>query len=299
MKRAVSSAKRTAKQLILRTVGPTLIASDFQQARARLLEERGPISVKTPTHGIHEVSPLTPDEKELLRSVSLNVYPFDSMFVLGQADHYLLVGLSALRCIEAALENANIRTSGIRSILDFPVGYGRVLRFLRVMFPQARISAAEIDSSAMEFCIRQFSVEAITAPLDFSLLSTPDKFDLIWCGSLVTHLNETSAIALLRLFRDHLTDNGICVVSAHGHTSAEWVRQKKCTYGLTLPEQQEVLRQYEQRGYGYSDYSDVQGYGISLASPERMRKLISQLGTCVFFETTAWDHHHDVYGFQR
>ncbi len=191
MKRAVSTAKRTAKLLILRTVGPTLVASDFQRARARLLEEKGPIPVKTCTHGIHEVSPLTPDEKELLQSVSLNVYPFDSMYVLGQADHYLLVGLSAIRCIEAALENAIIRTSGIKSILDFPVGYRRVLRFLRVRFPQARISGAEIDFSAMKFCIRQFSVEPITAPQDFSLLSTPGKFDLIWCGSLVTHLNET------------------------------------------------------------------------------------------------------------
>jgi len=221
------------------------------------------------------------------------------MYVPGQADHYLLVGISAIRCIEAVLESANISRTGIKSILDFPVGYGRVLRFLKARYSQARISGAEIDLPAMKFCIQNFSVEPVTAPHDFSLLSTPDKFDLIWCGSLVTHLDEDSATALLRLFRDHLTDSGICVVSAHGQTSAEWVRQKKCTYGLTPPKQQKMLREYEQSGYGYVDYSDVPGYGISLVSPERMRRLISQFGTCVFFLRTAWDHHHDVYGFQK
>jgi len=299
MNRVISRAKGTAKQLFLRTVGPTLVASEFKRARARLLGERGTIRVQCRTHGIHEVSPLTPEEQELVRSVSLNVHPFDSMYVLGQADHYLLVGLSAIRCIEAVLGSANISNIGIKKILDFPVGYGRVLRFLKARYSQARISGAEIDLSAMKFCIEQFSVEAVTAPHDFSLLSTPDKFDLIWCGSLITHLNEISAFALLHLFRDHLAENGVCVFSAHGRTSAEWIRQEKCTYGLTLPERQKMLRQYEQSGYGFGEYPHVPGYGISLASPDRMRELISQLGTCIFFRSTSWDHHHDIYGFQK
>ena len=57
-------------------------------------------------------------------SVSLNVDPFDTMYVPGKEDHYLLVGLSAIRCIEAVLENVSIAAGEIRSILDFPVGYG-------------------------------------------------------------------------------------------------------------------------------------------------------------------------------
>jgi hypothetical protein len=147
--------------------------------------------------------------------------------------------------------------------------------------------------------MREFALEPVTAPMDFSRLSPEAKFDLIWCGSLVTHLTESSTIALLRLFRDHLADHGICVFSAHGPTSAEWVRRKKCTYGLSPQEQQKMLSEYERTGYGYGDYPNALGYGISLQSPEYMKKIISQLGSCVFYETTAWDHHHDVYGFQR
>jgi len=299
MKQAIATAKRSVKALMLETVGPTIIASDFRRARARILKKNGQTSVKTPTHGVHDVAPLTQEERSLIRDVSLKVDSFDSMYVLGQADHYLLVGLSAMRCITAALANAKVKAGGIEAILDFPVGWGRVLRFLRVRFPGARISGAEIDSPALQFCMREFALEPVTAPMDFSRLSPEAKFDLIWCGSLVTHLTESSTIALLRLFRDHLADHGICVFSAHGPTSAEWVRRKKCTYGLSPQEQQKMLSEYERTGYGYGDYPNALGYGISLQSPEYMKKIISQLGSCVSYETTAWDHHHDVYGFQR
>ena len=295
----ISTAKRLVKPLVLRTLGPTIIASDFRRARTRIMGVPGQTSVKTPTHGIHDVAPLTLEERELIRNVSLKVDSFDSMYVLGQADHYLLVGLSAIRCIMAALANANVETSSIEAILDFPVGWGRVLRFLKAAFPGARISGAEIDSPALQFCARQFSLERVTAPMDFSRLSSGEKFDLIWCGSLVTHLPESSTVALLRLFRDHLTERGVCVFSAHGPTSAEWVRQQKCSYGLSPREQKRMLSEYEQRGYGYGDYPHAPGYGISLESPEHMKKIISHLGNCVFYQATAWDQHHDVYGFGR
>lgn len=274
-------------------------AFDFQEARARLLKASGPVAIETGAHQIREVPPLKLEEKQLLRDVSLNVDPFDAMYVPGKADHYLLVGISAIRSIEAVLENSGMRADEIRSILDFPVGYGRVLRFLRAKFPQARITGAEIDPSAVRFCIREFSIEPIRAQQDFSLLSAPSMFDLIWCGSLVTHITEDSAIALLRFFRDHLTENGICLVSTHGDTSAEWLRQRKHSYGLAASDQQELLHQYEQSGYGYVDYPNVPGYGVSIASPERMKKIISHLATLIFFQAAAWDHHHDMYGFRR
>jgi len=40
-------------------------------------------------------------------------------------------------------------------------------------------------------------------------------------------------------------------------------------------------------------------FPFSLESPEPMKKIISQLGSCVFYQATAWDHYHDVYGIRR
>src|SRR5437660_10051009 len=71
--------------------------------------------------------------------------------------HYLSVGLSANRCIREALRSAGKTVQG-GSILDFPSGYGRVLRFLRMEFPDSDITAAETDGRALDFCRRSFDV---------------------------------------------------------------------------------------------------------------------------------------------
>ena len=92
MKKSASGAK-TAAQLLIRR---RKVASDFRRSRARFLEATGSIAVETAAHHIREVPPLTPEEKQLLLDVSLNVDPFDTMYVPGKEDHYLLVGLSAI-----------------------------------------------------------------------------------------------------------------------------------------------------------------------------------------------------------
>ncbi|MEF9426794.1 MAG: class I SAM-dependent methyltransferase, partial [Candidatus Mariimomonas ferrooxydans] len=93
----------------------------------------------------------------------------------------------------------------IRSILDFPCGYGRVLRFLRARFADADITISEINPVALDFCKREFSVKSVILDKDFSKLSLTCKLDLIWCGSLITHLDEKAATDLLKFFHDILS----------------------------------------------------------------------------------------------
>ena len=90
------------------------IAADFRSAKLELLSS----------------TTLSDGEKSLLKSVSLQIHPGDGMYTGdgANAQHYLLVGLSAIRCIEDALEKSS-RKNNIHSVLDFPSGYGRVLRF--------------------------------------------------------------------------------------------------------------------------------------------------------------------------
>ena len=97
---------------------------------------------------------LTKDEKITLSNVSLQLHHADTMYA-GDAVHYLKVGLSASRCIREALQRIE-RKSAVESILDFPSGYGRVLRFVRAMFPDATITAAEVEPTALKFCQRAF-----------------------------------------------------------------------------------------------------------------------------------------------
>jgi SAM-dependent methyltransferase len=240
---------------------------------------------------------LSTAERRLLIRTNLRVHPNDGMYQ-GDAHHYLSVGLSAIRCVEAVLEKTN-RAKSIESILDLPCGYGRVLRFLRSKFREAKISACEIDPETLDFCRRTFFANPIRSDIDFNKIFLPQKFDLIWCGSLITHLDEIATTHLLRFFYDHLHPNGVCIFTTHGQFSVDSIQNGEITYGLSAEGQNKVITQFDETGYGYADYVDQQGYGISAVSYERMISLTNSVGNWkeIFFRQRGWDNHQDVYGF--
>jgi SAM-dependent methyltransferase len=243
---------------------------------------------------------LSREEKDWLEKVSLKVHPKDRMYETSAARHYLSVGLSAGRCIDEALGHSR-KNRAVRSILDFPCGYGRVLRFLKVRFPNAEIVACEIDPMALEFCKRVFYLKTVMSDKKFSKVSLPGQFDLIWSGSLVTHLDENRTSELLRFFYEHLAPGGLCLFTAHGRTSLEWIQDKVQAYGLSASAQQKLLSEFHERGYGYADYESTDGYGISVVSHDRMAEIACSIGQwteSVFFER-GWDNHQDVYGFTK
>ena len=239
----------------------------------------------------------TPEEKGFLRRISLRVHPGDLMYE-GDGFHYLSVGLYANRCIREALRSAG-KTFPVGSILDFPSGYGQVLRFLRTAFPGSNITAAEIDERALDFCRRSFDVTPFLSKQSFRGLRLARQFDLIWCGSLLTHIDEQGACDLLRLFREHLSRGGVCIVTTHGRRSIEWLLRREVTYGLSDDAQQKVIQEFRSKGYGYADYTRQSCYGISIVSHERMRQLAADVGGWeeTLFREHGWDNHQDVYAF--
>ena len=275
--------------------------SDMNSAREKLLTANDMAALST-----FSILPLKEREKEILNEVSLRVHSNDGMYAapVGRRylaeEHYLSVGLSALRCIDDALDKSK-RTDPVRTVLDFPSGYGRVLRFLRVRFAAAEITVSEIDTIALDFCKSEFSVNAIISHDDLSRLSISGNFDLIWCGSLITHKTEKDATDLLEFFHDVLSPDGLCVFTTHGQASVKWIQEKSRTYGLTASSQQEVLSQFYQGGYGYADYPNQHGNGISVVSRDRMVAIARSVGPwdeTIFLEQ-GWDDHHDVYGFTK
>lgn len=246
---------------------------------------------------------LSPNDKELLGRVALSLAPADNMFMLGigRADHYLKVGLSAMRCIDTSLENSNVVLGSTPSILDLPCGHGRVLRFLRARYPLAAITVSEIDVNALEFCEETFQCRGVVSRPDFDNLTLPGPFDLVWCGSLFTHLPEDGTKGLLRLIYRHLSPEGTCIITTHGQRSIDWISSGDNSYGLTKAAEEQILSQLEKTGYGYADYKAGGGYGISVVSRHRMRRLVAETGA--WHETSfiehGWDEHQDVYALRR
>ena len=252
-------------------------------------------------------SPLSREEKIWLEKVSFRLHPHDDMYdksmlrsEYATAKLYLLVGLSACCCIDKALGQSR-KNAAVQSILDFPCGYGRVLRFLEVRFPNAEIVAGDINPIALEFCKRAFSVKTVTSNESFSKVSLPRQFDLIWSGSLATHLDEKRMFDLLRFLYEHLAPGGLCLFTSHGRTSVEWIQDGKWTYGLSASAQRKLLSGFHEHGYGYVDYESTVGYGISVVSYDRMVEAARRIGQwteSVFLEH-GWANQHDVYGFTK
>src|SRR6266851_3794866 len=241
---------------------------------------------------------LSEQERELLGKVSSRVYYRDGMYNQDGV-HYFRVGLSAIRCIDEALARANLKD--VRSILDLPCGGGRVMRFLVHRFPGAEITACELASGAVEFCARTFGAQPAFSSLNLDEVSFAKKFDLIWCGSLVTHLNKTGIVALLGLFRRHLSDNGIMIFTTHGDFVARRMPARDFDYGLDPEQIDRIGIDYPTTGFGFEDYPGEKDYGVSLTSPEWMRARVRELGGLreVYFKERGWDNHQDVFGVVR
>lgn len=241
---------------------------------------------------------LTERERELLGKASSRVYRGDGMYD-GDGEHYFKVGLSAIHCIDQALEQAKLQE--VRTILDFPCGSGRVLRFLRQRFPEAEITACELAPGPVQFCARTFGAQPALSSLDLDQVSLGKEFDLIWCGSLATHLNERGIAGLLRLFQRHLLPGGLMVFTTHGDFVTRRIPTRDFDYGLTAEQINRIGSDYPNTGYGFEDYPGEKDYGVSLTSPDWIRARVQELGSLreVYFQERGWDNHQDVFGFVR
>jgi SAM-dependent methyltransferase len=225
----------------------------------------------------------------------------DVMAAGRDSGHYLSVGVSAFESITAALKASGI--DRVPTILDMPCGHGRVARVLRAAFPTAEISVCDLDTDGVAFCAQQFGAEPLSSGPGFATLNFNKTFDLIWVGSLITHLPERVADDFIAFVLRHLSPGGVAVISSHGAYVAERIAGGE-TYGVESGATRSMVDDYCSRGFGYADYpghdTSVQHYGISIATRDRIITAITRAGGKVlFYNDRAWDNHHDIVSFMR
>jgi len=188
---------------------------------------------------VHGVNPtLDPDDKE---------NRFDEEW---RINHYFNVGGDALRVIVAALLQS-LRAVP-QTIIDFPCGSGRVTRHLRAFFPEARIFASDLYEGHVDFCVREFGAEGIISKENFDDVDFGLRFDLIFCGSLLTHLPENLFRSALLLISRSLSDRGLAVITLHGRHSEFFQKHKNKYLADDLFAVAEAT--VADTGFGYVDY---------------------------------------------
>ncbi|RYY47308.1 MAG: class I SAM-dependent methyltransferase [Chitinophagaceae bacterium] len=241
-----------------------------------------------------------PDNRyeSLLQNVNLKRCYYDEMYD-KDGSHYLKVGLSAISCIEEALQHAEVKE--IKQVLDLPCGYGRVMRFMKAYFPDAGFTACDLNKHAVDFCAAEFGATPVYSHVNLDDFTIPQKFDLIWCGSLITHLDAAHTRQVLRFFYRHLNKGGLLLFSMHGKEVQQNLATRKYDYTLSNAAIEKILSETAATGYGYANYKHTDGYGISLTTEEWMRDALEAVGQWKNYRLmeTAWDNHHDVYSLVK
>jgi SAM-dependent methyltransferase len=182
----------------------------------------------------------------------------------------------------------------VQACLDMPCGYGRVLRMLAQEIPGERITACDINRRAIAFCSSEFGARPLrsTPSLDGMRLG---RYDLIWCGSLVTHLDAPRVEGLLRAFSGALLPGGVAIVTIHGEPpqSGPWAARGE-----------EISAALAEHGHFHVAYDGALfDYGHAWHTAEHIAGVFRALsgGTVglVSREPRGWDNHQDVLGFQR
>lgn len=234
-------------------------------------------------------------------SVSNNIYPNDPMYNASGLPFYLETGMSSLRIIwTASLARVGyVRgETPLSAILDFGCGFGRVARWLRAAYPAAAITATDLNTEAANWCSEQFKTINSETPL------TLEKYDLIWLGSVFTHLAPETIEALLPSLLDALRPNGLLVFTAQGRFSCAHLEKdgsESVFKAVPAALRDNALEMYKSTGFGFVEYKPNTNYGLALTCPqwfmERLEKRLDIVQ--ILYQEKAWANFQDAYAFLK
>lgn len=229
--------------------------------------------------------------------VVLDIAEGDGMFNPGEGEYYLMAGLWANQVIQTVLKQLFVSKSEIGSILDFACGYGRVSRFLKSSFPSARLVLCDLDKKAVDASAKILNCERLYGERNLESLELGKRFDLIWVGSLFTHVSKEYTEVLLRFFERHLASSGVLVFTTHGQYVADRIRSREKTYGLNEMGAESLIGEFEKTGFAFQAYPNLADYGISIATPSVISEIIEKQQHLeqIMFLKRGWLRHQDAF----
>lgn len=233
-------------------------------------------------------------KNHLFKDVSKKIHSGDGMAKGGHAQ-YFEIGANAAWMISESMAAARLQPGEVKRVLDYACGYGRVLRWLVAEYPEADVLGVDVNEKAVASIPETIGATSqvldprLTAPLG-------DPFDLIWVGSLFTHLTEKEALRVLKYLRRHLTENGVLVFTTHGTYVADRIQSREKTYNIPESQIDSMLSRYRRYGYGFASYEGQKDYGISVSTVGKTIDMITRSDLePKYFRARGWGAHQDVF----
>jgi hypothetical protein len=154
---------------------------------------------------------------------------------------------------------------------------------------------ADLDASGVEFCQISFDAIPIFSKIELAEVKLPENLDVIWIGSLFTHLDEDRTTRWLKYLCQHLGNHGVLLATFHGLWSID---QQPGSPMINDDAWKKIVAGYRTTGYGYERYTefDLGDYGISVSSAAKILEIATTIkGTRVLAYTErGWANNHDV-----
>ncbi|MEO0478341.1 MAG: methyltransferase domain-containing protein [Planctomycetota bacterium] len=226
-----------------------------------------------------------------LDTTALEVDPADEMLrttarhVVRQHQElqtYFRRGLDAFHVLEHVQRALGRPLRELDAILDFAAGWGRLTRFLVGETGASRVVVSDIAEASTAFCRRVFGVDSFDSAVDPSEVEPSRTFDLIFVGSLFTHLPRNRFDAWMERLLSWLSPEGSLVLTTHGE-------------GLLQAEDRDAS------GFSYIgstpiDYLPVSEYASTYVHPSLVEQVARSCGAAqvVTRERDLW-FVHDVH----
>jgi SAM-dependent methyltransferase len=191
-------------------------------------------------------------------------------------DQYFDLGRRALELIHFSSELCD--KPHYPDILDLPCGHGRVLRWLRAHYGYANITACDLDRDGVDFCAAQFGAKPVYSLPDLHQLPFRSQFDLIWVGSLVTHLRRDRWLATLDNLVKWTRECGVIVFTTQGRTVSSLLARGRRNVAENI-DKPALLEEYARTGFAYQRYFESnaeEDYGLALTSPEWVMRTLQR-----------------------
>lgn len=151
------------------------------------------------------------------------------------------------------------------------------MRWLRAANPHSEITGCDLNQHGVNFCAREFGAVPMYSQENLEAVEFPQPFDLVWCGSLLTHLPLEAQQVTLRRLLDWTREDGLVVLTLQGRFMASQLERGEADFADNV-DTIGLLRDFRERGATYRPYyeSPAGSYGLTLNSPAYVGELLQQ-----------------------
>lgn len=245
-------------------------------------------------------------ENDIDKKVSLEISKEDLMFqynLLSERGHfsnavleYMRDGVESFKFIEKVLEDYDKSFSNLNSFFDFAAGFGKLERILINYIDSKKIWVSDIKETANEFNKKHFKVNTIKSTFEPKEFKPGREFEMIFVGSLFSHLKEDLFEDWLKVLFGLLEKEGVLVLSLHDMSLIVDQLEDKSVDMIFYPNSEDIVLDQTT-----DSIEDGEMYGTSYLTEDKFSSIVEKvLGKVEFrrYEKALWGTQ-DVYVLKR